>query len=266
MFGKFADTWKPSAGAASSTRVAGDQKWALSDAAFALVNPAYQPAIAGQRAVIAPDGTFTTTLTVKEKATGWPESGNLGVYTYAAGGTTNADQELYAPVTLAPPAPVFEPAVSLFAADGTTPLASSSVKLGDTIVVKGSGFDPAGNLAPAGARPPISAGNPAGTDTIVVKGSGFDPAGNLAPAGARPPISAGNPAGTYVVFGKFADTWKPSAGAASSTRVAGDQKWALSDAAFALVNPAYQPAIAGQRAVIAPDGTFTTTLTVKEKG
>jgi hypothetical protein len=217
---------------ASSTRVAGDQKWALSDAAFALVNPAYQPAIAGQRAVIAPDGTFTTTLTVKEKATGWPESGNLGVYTYAAGGTTNADQELYAPVTLAPPAPVFEPAVSLFAADGTTPLASSSVKLGDM---------------------------------IVVKGSGFDPAGNLAPAGARPPISAGNPAGTYVVFGKFADTWKPSAGAASSTRVAGDQKWALSDAAFALVNPAYQPAIAGQRAVIAPDGTFTTTLTVKEK-
>ncbi|KQT99479.1 HtaA domain-containing protein [Sanguibacter sp. Leaf3] len=68
-----------------------------------------------------------------------------------------------------PPVATFEPAVSLFAADGTTPLASSSVALGDTIVVKGSGFDPAGNLAPAGARPPISAGNPAGTGVRQVR-------------------------------------------------------------------------------------------------
>lgn len=129
------------------------------------------------------------------------------------------------------PAPVFVPAVAVFAADGTTPLAG-----------------------------PVAEGT-----KIVVKGTGFDPAGNVAPAGSRPPIAAGKPAGTYVVFGKFADAWRPSTGAAAGTRVVGDQLWAMSQAALDAVPTAYQGAVRGQFVEVASDGSFTATLTVKKK-
>ncbi|MHA7270210.1 HtaA domain-containing protein [Arthrobacter sp. HLT1-20] len=236
VFGKFADAWRPSEGVASSVRVVGDQLWAMSQAALDAVPSAYQGVVRGQWVEVGTDGSFSATLTVKKKVTAgvdveWPEAGNFGVYTYAAGGTTNAAQELYAPVTVGKPAPVFVPAVKVFAADGVTPLVGS--------VAEGS--------------------------KIVVKGTGFDPAGNGAPVGSRPPIAAGKPAGTYVVFGKFADAWRPSEGVASSARVVGDQLWAMSQAALDAVPSAYQGVVRGQWVEVGTDGSFSATLTVKKK-
>lgn len=95
--------------------------------------------------------------------------------------------------------------------------------------------------------------SPTGQHQVTVEGSGFDPA---APLGTRPPL-AGQPAGTYVVFGKFADTWKPSAGAPSSSRVAVSQKWAVPAAQMDAIGGAPAGAVE-----LKPDGTFTTTLTV----
>nr|WP_246400976.1 HtaA domain-containing protein [Jiangella mangrovi] len=129
----------------------------------------------------------------------------------------------------ADPEPVWEPAIEVFAADGVTPVAEAELTYGDT---------------------------------VVVKGSGFDPAGNVAPAGNRPPIPAGVPAGTYIVFGTFADQWRPSQGAPSSARVVGTQKWALAQAALDQVPAQYQSAIRAQWADVAPDGTFTAELTL----
>lgn len=129
------------------------------------------------------------------------------------------------------PAPVFSPELAVFAADGVTPLAG-----------------------------PVAEGT-----KVVVKGSGFDPAANVAPEGSRPPIAAGNPAGVYVVFGKFADTWRPSENAPSSARVVGDQLWAMSQAALDAVPAAYKGTILGQWVEITPEGGFTAELTVQKK-
>jgi hypothetical protein len=63
--------------------------------------------------------------------------------------------------------------------------------------------------------------DPAG-ETITVTGTGFTTTGNV---GTRPP-KAGQPAGVYVVFGKFAADWRPSAGAESSARTIVQQFWA----------------------------------------
>ncbi len=94
---------------------------------------------------------------------------------------------------------------------------------------------------------------PSGAQEVTVTGSGFDP--SLA-VGTRQPIS-GRPAGAYVVLGKFASTWRPSQGAASSARKVVAQKWAVPAAELS------QPAIAnGGGFELKADGTFTTTFTV----
>lgn len=83
---------------------------------------------------------------------------------------------------------------------------------------------------------------------ITVTGSGFDPSRGV---GTRPPL-AGQPAGLYVVFGKFADAWRPSESAPSSTRatVRNNDQWATPGG------------IAPGTATLNPDGTFSVTLTV----
>jgi hypothetical protein len=92
-------------------------------------------------------------------------------------------------------------------------------------------------------------------DTVNVWGWGFAPSGNI---GTRPPL-AGQPAGNYVVFGKFADTWQPSAGAPSSSRTVLAQKWALPEASRALVDPTgTNPSFA----TISAHGTFETTVAI----
>ncbi|WP_168210037.1 HtaA domain-containing protein [Oerskovia sp. KBS0722] len=231
VFGSFAKDWQPSTGAPTSARKVGPQAWALAESVLDQVPPKYQAVIRKDWVNISADGSFTATL--KLTTLDAIEGGAFGVYTYAAGGMKNAAQEKAVAVNFTnAPAPVFEPKVEVFAADGTTPLGNTLVRAGDK---------------------------------VVVKGSGFDPAGNLAPAGNRPPISAGSPAGTYVVFGKFADVWRPSAGAPSSARVVGDQRWALSQAGFDAIVPAFQGTVRGQWVTVSPEGEFTAELTVKPK-
>ncbi|MEE6288645.1 HtaA domain-containing protein [Georgenia sp. MJ173] len=226
VFGKFLDQWQPSADAPSSARVVGSQKWALAEGVLDQVPSQFQGAIREQWVDIAQDGTFTAELTLSGLGNDWPQDGSFGVYTYGAGGVTNADQELSVPVTF-----VDQPQIEVFAADGVTPVADSQLVHGDTVVVKGSGFDPAGNVGGRGV-----------------------------------PIPADLPQGTYVVFGKFLDQWQPSAGAPSSARVVGSQQWALAEDVLDQVPPQFQGAIREQWVDIAQDGTFTAELEIARPG
>ncbi|MCD9625073.1 HtaA domain-containing protein [Rhabdothermincola salaria] len=90
-------------------------------------------------------------------------------------------------------------------------------------------------------------------ETVTVTGAGFDPAANI---GSRPPAN-GQPAGVYVAFGKFADDWRPSEGAASSSREVIAQRWAAPAALAPVLSPT------GSYVELAPDGTFTAQLPVE---
>lgn len=94
---------------------------------------------------------------------------------------------------------------------------------------------------------------PSGSHQVTVTGSGFDP--ELA-TGTRPPLS-GRAGGTYVVFGKFAETWRPSAGAPSSSRKNSSQKWAVLAEDMATIG-----GTAGGAVELKADGTFEATVTV----
>jgi len=121
----------------------------------------------------------------------------------------------------------WEPAISVFLADGTTPVGSTPVYDGDTLVVKGSGFDPDANVGGRGV-----------------------------------PIPANLPQGDYVVFGSFGAQWQPSTGAASSERQVGAQLWALTADTLEKVPTQYRETIRSQWTELHADGTFTATLTV----
>jgi LPXTG-motif cell wall-anchored protein len=125
-----------------------------------------------------------------------------------------------------PEQPVWDPIVEVFVEDGQSPLGDTAVAVGDEIVVRGSGFDPAANVS------------------------------------TRPPVPAGLPAGVYVVFGKFADTWRPSEGAGSGARTVVDQRWAMTQATLDQVPANFQGAIRDQWVELTPDGDFEATLTV----
>jgi hypothetical protein len=94
-------------------------------------------------------------------------------------------------------------------------------------------------------------------DTITVWGWGFDPTTNL---GTRPPL-AGQPAGNYVIFGKFADVWQPSAGAPSSARTVVSQKWALNATSRAVLDPT---GTSPSFTTIDPTGRWETTVDIAE--
>ena len=91
-------------------------------------------------------------------------------------------------------------------------------------------------------------------DKIIVHGAGFDPSTTI---GTRPPLS-GQQSGSYVTFGKFAAAWQPSTGATGGTRTVIDQKWALPQGSFNVLNPTgTTPAYV----LIDPYGNFETILT-----
>ncbi|WP_396659428.1 HtaA domain-containing protein, partial [Microbacterium sp.] len=227
VFGKFADEWKPSEGAPGSTRTVITQRWGVAEADFGgAVN-------AGNGGFpIAADGSFSMDILVSASEADDLLRGNYGIYTYPGSGATHAPFETFTPLSFEPapaPEPVYEPVLAVFADDGITPIGDTPLKAGDTIVVKGSGYDPGANVGGRGV-----------------------------------PIPNTLPQGTYVVFGSFADVWQPSAGAPSSSRAVGAQKWALAASVLDQVPPQYQGAIRAQWVELAPDGTFTAELTLED--
>jgi hypothetical protein len=95
-----------------------------------------------------------------------------------------------------------------------------------------------------------------GTTLVTVKGEGF---ANLA-VGNRPPL-AGRPTGVYVVFGRFDENWKPSAGAPASSRrtVLASQRWALPAASRPFVDPT---GVSPEVITMGADGSFTAQIPV----
>jgi hypothetical protein len=96
--------------------------------------------------------------------------------------------------------------------------------------------------------------NPLGEEVTVI-GRGFLPGPGR--VGTRAPL-AGQFSGAYVVFGKFADVWQPTAKPPRGSRTVDDQRWA--------VNPDQVDFIGGEAAgaiAINANGTFQTTLLVR---
>lgn len=98
-FGRFADTWKPSAGAASSTRKtdATSLKWA--------VPPSSLSAIGSGGIELDANGNFQVTMTLADNFVGMPSTGNFGIYTYSGSGANSSAFETYTPVSFAASAP-----------------------------------------------------------------------------------------------------------------------------------------------------------------
>ncbi|MFV0320705.1 MAG: HtaA domain-containing protein [Microbacterium sp.] len=170
------------------------------------------------------DGSFAVEFAVKQLG-----GAATSVFT-AASHTGMADRTQDAKATLAfAEAPVFEPTVEVFLADGTTPYTGQKVYEGDELVVKGTGYDPVGNVGGMGM-----------------------------------PIPADLPQGTFVVFGSFADDWQPSTGNGTATRVMNNaaRQWALAESVLVQVSEPNQSVIRSAWTPIADDGSFTATVKV----
>jgi hypothetical protein len=97
-------------------------------------------------------------------------------------------------------------------------------------------------------------------ETITVSGSGFGVEQHPTVVGTRPPL-AGQWSGAYVIFGSFADTWKPSEGAARGSRVGFEQRWLLPQATIDS-----NPAVFAEEGIpVAADGTFSFEVSVAEE-
>ncbi|MBC9943740.1 HtaA domain-containing protein [Leucobacter sp. cx-328] len=235
VFGKFAQNWKPSAGVSSKDRARGPQGWALSENVMKQLSAETQESLKGEWVELADDGTWTAKLTLKDPGTAASILlGDYGIYTFAAGGVNNADQELklklnYVDNERAMGAPEFR----VYKADGKTPLGNDPVYEGDKLVIKGSGFDPYAN-----------------------KG------------GMGEPIPKDKPQGTFVVFGSFADSWEPSQGIKSSERTWNKESRAWLLAKDTLENDVpeeHRPAVKEQWVELDPlSGSFEATITVKQ--
>lgn len=130
------------------------------------------------------------------------------------------------------PATGAAPQIELFAADGQTPLGTTTVNPGDEIVVRGSGFDPEAN-------------NPGGD------GSGL-------------PIPNNQPQGTFVAFGAVGSPWKPSEQAPSEnrTQVRANTKWVLLESVIAAMPAPLQATMRAQAIILDPaTGTFEGRIT-----
>ena len=102
IFGKFADEWKPSEGAASSARKIISQHWAVDAEDVEAIGGAERGAI-----VLGAEGSFTATFTVSKALVedeAGDATGNLGIYTYAGSGAKHAAWETYQPISFAEPA------------------------------------------------------------------------------------------------------------------------------------------------------------------
>lgn len=97
-------------------------------------------------------------------------------------------------------------------------------------------------------------------EELTVTGAGFDPAANKS---LRVPVTPGEAAGVYVVFGSFAENWKPSTGADSTTRTLLDTKWALPQTSFEQVSRDFSNQIP-RLVKLNDDGTFEVKVKAKK--
>ncbi|MBP3977255.1 HtaA domain-containing protein [Microbacterium sp. BLY] len=126
VFGNFAETWQPSQGAPSSSRSVGAQAWALAEDVLAQVPTQYQGAIRAQWGDISAEGSFEVALTLKDTPA---TPGTYGVYTYAAGGVANPEQERRVALDYRIPSALTTTVKAATAEDGLTVTATAS-KLG----------------------------------------------------------------------------------------------------------------------------------------
>lgn len=151
-FGRYADVWRPSAGAPSTSRAnpAGANGngagvlWAVPAASFAASSPVQSPTAPSYTELRA-DGTFTAKIKVN-KAWLAGAAGNYGIYTYAGGGPTVSQYETYTPITFHTESVTFgadtsavvgAPAalqVKVYAADGQVPAGRVDVLSGSDVV------------------------------------------------------------------------------------------------------------------------------------
>ena len=230
VFGNFAEQWKPSESAPNSARKAGPQAWVLAESVLDQVPVEYQGAIRKSWSSLSEEGSFTWEVTLETPAA--LEGGRYGIYTYAAGGMKNADQELaFLLDYVDAERPAFDPAVQVTFPDGT-PVGDSPVYEGDKLVVSGTGFDPYANVFPEGSGIPIP-------NTL--------------------------PQGTFAVFGSFGENWRPSAGAASDQRKmdASNRTWLLAEDTLEQIPDNFQSTIRNQWTELSPEGAFSWTVTVK---
>lgn len=129
-------------------------------------------------------------------------------------------------------APVYQPAIKVFLADGVTPVGQTQLHPGDVVVVKGTGFDPNANTG-----------------------------------GLPVPVPPGVPNGTFITFGPFEPNWRPSKGAPESARSTdrSQTKWAISNDALSKVPDVpfdLRRTIRVGSTELRPNGTFTAKVTL----
>ncbi|MFM9376897.1 HtaA domain-containing protein [Gordonia sp. VNK21] len=129
-------------------------------------------------------------------------------------------------------APAFTPKISVYLADGVTPVGNTQLHPGDVVVVKGRGFDPNANTS-----------------------------------GLPVPVPPGVPHGTFIAFGPFAKNWRPSQDAPEEARPTNrsNVKWAISDAALAQVPDVpfdMRRTVRGRAVTLHRNGTFTAPITL----
>lgn len=126
----------------------------------------------------------------------------------------------------------FVPEISVYLADGVTPVGDTLLHPGDVVIVKGSGFDPDSNTS-----------------------------------GLPVPVPPGVPHGVFAAFGPFEKNWRPSKGAPESARPTNRAhvKWAISDDALAKVPDVpfdLRRTVRGRSVTLHRDGTFTAPITL----
>ncbi|ROS23157.1 Ig-like domain repeat protein [Cellulomonas sp. PhB150] len=184
-FGRYADVWKPSAGAPSSARTnpAGANGtgsaviWAVPAASFTASSPRQDPAAASYTELRA-DGTFTAKSKVN-KAWLASAAGNYGIYTYAGGGPTVSQYETYTPITFHDRAESVTFGADVSAVAGAVPSVQTKVYAagthapsGEVTVLDGTATVGSATLAAGKATVALSADLAVGDHELVLRYAG----------------------------------------------------------------------------------------------
>lgn len=134
VFGHFGQDWRPSQDAPSAARKIGSQGWVLTEDTVDQIPPMFQKTVRDQWIPLSPEGEFTWTAKLATPSE-TVDGGRYGIYTYAAGGMKNAEQELAVPLNYQGKRP---PAVAVTDGEDTV----STVKPGDSLRFAASALEP----------------------------------------------------------------------------------------------------------------------------